>query len=404
MFGQLSVLFKKQYRCNNFTPGEAADSKKLTLNFGKLTKPLGVALLLIGMASTAEAAKIRSLDYGQWKGGVYINDKTGKFSHCVVSAKYKSGIKLLFSVTRGQQWSMGFAKDSWKLELGETYPVFYQVDKRDVLKGKAKAKGKSLAVVTLPAKTKIFNQMRRGRTLRVKAGNDILAFRLTGTNRMLSSLLRCSQKYNNFVSDSVAQKEDGLNKSANPFAKNSTKSSDNPFAALRAVTREEKREGKAWFDQYLLKSSVKHRSVRENEKSAKLYKTYAQLWLSGPRSKIVGSLRILDKEQSKFFAKKFPAKRKSLCKGDYSFRTIPNEIETSTPMLRFVATCKLENKPLKTFYHILSQRTFESSYFISLISDKVPSEDVVLAGSDISSKIQSGAPANSKKNVKVRDF
>ena len=157
------------------------------------------AILSIAAASNASAAKLKSLEYGQWKGGIYVNDETGRFSHCVVSASYKSGIRLLFSVTRGQQWSMGFAKDNWKLDVGETYPILYQVDKRKVQKGQAKARGKSLAVVSLPPKAVIFNQMRRGRMLRVKAGEDILSFRLTGTNRVLSALLKCSEKYNDFV-------------------------------------------------------------------------------------------------------------------------------------------------------------------------------------------------------------
>jgi len=56
---------------------------------------LAISILVFGMES-AFAKKIYSLKSGNWKGGAYTNNRTGRFSHCAASVKYKSGILLLF--------------------------------------------------------------------------------------------------------------------------------------------------------------------------------------------------------------------------------------------------------------------------------------------------------------------
>ena len=172
------------------------------------------ALALVFLtAQPAAAAEIKPLRVGSWTGGAYTNDQTGAFSHCAASAEYRSGIVLLFSVTRDQQWSMGFSKPSWQLTPGKEYPVQYKVDRGRVLEGTAVARSKSLAQVMLPAKNNLFHSFRRGKILRVGAAQEVLEFALTGTSRMLSRLLRCSERYKNYAA-------------ADPFRK---KSAGNPF-------------------------------------------------------------------------------------------------------------------------------------------------------------------------------
>ena len=68
--------------------------------------------LITASAFPAGAVEIAPLKVGNWTGGAYTNNDTGAFSHCAVSADYRSGVLLLFSVTRDLQWSMGFSKSS----------------------------------------------------------------------------------------------------------------------------------------------------------------------------------------------------------------------------------------------------------------------------------------------------
>lgn len=351
---------------------------------------LVVAAGSLALSTNAEASRLKKIQFGGWKGGVYINDKTGAFSHCVVSAKYKSGITLLFSVTKGQQWSMGFSKPGWRFEVGKRYPVLYQVDKRKVLKGNAKARTTKLVAVALPAKAAIFNQMRRGRTLRIKAGKDLLVFNLTGTSRMLKGLLRCSEQNNDLRINTPSANNNGSGTGNNPFEEGKQTAKVNAFGAGQGVPRDHKQEALRWFKQHLANSTVKYATVKENAKSAKLYKTYALVWGSGDKNSTIGSMRILNSRLAKTIEKELMGYRAKNCKGSYASRILPTDIDTSRKLLRFTATCKQGDKPAKTYYHILTDRENGGAYFISLISDKVTADQVAEIGEDVTTRILNG--------------
>ena len=53
------------------------------------------------------------IELGDWAGNVYTDDETGKFSHCLVSGDYKSGISLLISVNRYYILNSGFYNSAW---------------------------------------------------------------------------------------------------------------------------------------------------------------------------------------------------------------------------------------------------------------------------------------------------
>ena len=118
-------------------------------------------------ATTASAEKIANLKAGSWSGGAYTNNATGAFSHCAASARYKSGISLLFAVTRGRQWSMGFTNGGWQLRPGRKYPVRFQVDNGPILKATATAKTQKLVQVFLPPKDALFRHFRTGGQLKI---------------------------------------------------------------------------------------------------------------------------------------------------------------------------------------------------------------------------------------------
>lgn len=178
------------------------------------------AAALTSTATPASAEKIANLSAGAWKGGAYTNNATGAFSHCAASARYKSGISLLFAVTRGRQWSMGFTNGGWELRPGRKYPVRFQVDNGPILKATATAKSGKLVQVFLPPQNRLFRHFRTGGQLKVIAGAKRMRFNLTGTNRLLSKLYRCATHF---------AKRDGNDPFANtgrdPFTTNSRSSS-----------------------------------------------------------------------------------------------------------------------------------------------------------------------------------
>ncbi|MEM7429635.1 MAG: hypothetical protein AAF441_26480 [Pseudomonadota bacterium] len=145
--------------------------------------------------ATASAEKIANFSSGGWKGGAYTNRQSGNFSHCAATARYKSGVTLVFSVTGGRQWYMGFARNSWGLRPGTKYPVRFQVDNGPVLKAAAKAKTQKVVEVFLPPRDNLFRSFRNGGELKVLVGRKRMAFNLTGVDRMLAKLYRCATHY-----------------------------------------------------------------------------------------------------------------------------------------------------------------------------------------------------------------
>lgn len=167
---------------------------------GLATRAMVALALLAGVsfgAAGSSAAEITKLKIGNWGGGAFTNDNTGAFSHCAASARYKSGITLLFSVTGDGVWSMGFSSPTWELAPNTTYPVRYRVDEGEVLQGTALAKNKQLAQVFLPRNDSLFTAFRYGGMLRVEAERQTLSFRLTDTSELLTTLLRCARDHSN---------------------------------------------------------------------------------------------------------------------------------------------------------------------------------------------------------------
>ncbi|GMG85258.1 hypothetical protein LNKW23_44750 [Paralimibaculum aggregatum] len=161
---------------------------------------LGLALALgaaapLAPAPLAAAAEIAPLRLGNWQGGAYSDDRTGAFSHCAASARYRSGITLLFSVTRERSWSMGVSSPDWRLRPGATYPIRYRVDGGAVHDAAALARSPVLAQVMLPASERLFLSFRKGRMLRIAAAGRVLEFRLDGTARLLTALLGCARRF-----------------------------------------------------------------------------------------------------------------------------------------------------------------------------------------------------------------
>jgi len=155
-----------------------------------------LAICILALAGEAAfAKKINSLRSGNWKGGAYTNNQTGRFSHCAASVKYKSGILLLFSVTRTRRWNMGLSNNAWDLTPRQKYPVEYRVDRGNLIRGTAIAKGRTLVQVFLPTSDRLFRQFKYGQRLTIWAARQRMRFNLSGTSKMLSLLLKCANYY-----------------------------------------------------------------------------------------------------------------------------------------------------------------------------------------------------------------
>lgn len=385
--------------------------KQLGTLFLQLQKPFAYTLLVACVFfatshDSAEAALYKRLSTGAWKGGIYVSNKTGEFSHCAVSAKYKSGITLLFSVTRNLRWKVGFSKNTWEMTIGKTYPVRYQVDRRKIVDGKARAATKKMAVITLPGSSRLFNQMRRGRVLKVKAADDLLKFNLTGTNKMLSLLLRCARRNVNLVVNRpLASNDLGKKpKSSNPFAEKpsitqpappatrptATKRAPQGAAPTRraAIPQEHREEAANWLRKTLANSDILYKVVRNEGKARKLYKKYPLIWRVGSKPAIIGTLRIYAKANPERLANNVLANEARKCKGSFASRFMNKDDVGSKKITRLLTTCLKENGKQWNVYSALSRRDAGGAYLVMLTSSKASSNAVLQAGERMAGSMQ----------------
>jgi hypothetical protein len=152
------------------------------------------ALVVCG-SGPASAKAMSEWKLHGWLVGAYTNDTTKQFSHCAASIKYRSGILLLFSVTKDFRWMMGFANPEWRLNSGSRYQIRYAVDAFPALQTTAVAITANQVVAELPPKTGLFQLFRKGRTLKVQGQGKNFGFNLNNTSSVLAEVLRCANRF-----------------------------------------------------------------------------------------------------------------------------------------------------------------------------------------------------------------
>jgi hypothetical protein len=195
-------------------------------------RALAACVLLIGAQTAAESKVLSRFKVANWKGAAYTRGDSENFSHCAASAKYRSGIYVLFSVNRRFQWSVGFGNPKWELTPRSTYPIAFSIDGAKAISAKAIAITPNTVEVPLRDNAYLFEKFKYGDLLRVAAANQIFSFRLTDTAKLLPALLRC-------VRDTV--EDTRVATPSNPFAPQGggggaqpQRSTSNPFAATSA--------------------------------------------------------------------------------------------------------------------------------------------------------------------------
>ena len=362
----------------------------------------------------AEASRYQRISYGSWTGGIYINDKTGEFSHCVVSANYKSGITLLFSVTRSINWQVGFSKKTWNLKVGKKYRVRYQVDRHKVFSGTARAVTKKLSTIKLPATARLFNQMRRGRVLKVEAGDDLLKFNLTGTKKMLSRLLRCAKRNKYLtVNRSLSSSSSG---SDNPFESGSNTATGTQPQKLpgkqskRAyvIPAAHRSEAQTWYQNTLANSiaggGVSYRLVKNQGKAQKMYRKHAIIWRVGVKTGIVGTLRIFSKSKPEKMENSVLANEARKCKGDFASKFLKDDTVSTTKVSRLLTTCLRKDGRQWSAYYALTARPQGGTYLVSVLSSKASADAVLESGDQISGSMLIVNTTTSESNVEEDDL
>src|SRR5262245_57093014 len=137
-----------------------------------------------------------SIQVGNWKGGAFTNDATGAFSHCAAGAPYLSGIHFIVAITSKLEWNLGFAHDSWRLGLRETFPIDLTFDGQQQFHVFGTAVSTSMVLVPMPDTSALINAFRKSRTMIAFAKGQQFSFSLTATSVLLPTLASCVQQVN----------------------------------------------------------------------------------------------------------------------------------------------------------------------------------------------------------------
>jgi len=157
-----------------------------------------ISLLLLPACFAIEVAVAKQLEHRilfGWDISAHSDDKTGAFSHCAAGVPYRSGIYLVFTISRSFSWSMSFSNSAWRLNPGSRYPITYQIDNSPIFTAEAVALTSQLVSVPLTNSSELFELFRRGWILKVRAAGSEFSFSLDNSSKALSAALNCTQRY-----------------------------------------------------------------------------------------------------------------------------------------------------------------------------------------------------------------
>jgi hypothetical protein len=165
-------------------------------NMRKLLSPILCVLL-----TTAAFAKgpYGEIHVGNWSGGAFTNDATGKFSGCTASTTYQNGVNsIIFTVrvTETGGWMWGFINQQWQLTPGEAIPVDLVFDGHDPVHVFAQAITPVFVKIDIPPTSALYNTFRLSKSMQAVAKGQVYGFNLPATSRLMPILVECVKTVN----------------------------------------------------------------------------------------------------------------------------------------------------------------------------------------------------------------
>ncbi|WP_316169240.1 hypothetical protein [Bradyrhizobium sp. SZCCHNRI1058] len=151
-----------------------------------------VALIEASLIAAAYAkGPYGTISVAGWSGGAYTDDNTGKFSSCIASASYKSGINFGVLALPTYNWALAFIHPSWSLSQGQKFPIVLSFDGRNSYNVEGSVWSANMVVVPMPNDSSLIKAFRAARTMSAFAQGNLFQFDLNGTSVLLPSLANC---------------------------------------------------------------------------------------------------------------------------------------------------------------------------------------------------------------------
>ncbi len=159
-----------------------------------------VGVLSLVVCASADARTLASYNIAGWELNAFADDKTGRFSSCIASAQYNSGVSVFFMIDDAYHWYAGLKGRKIHVIDDRRYEFIFKIDDGQIYNFSGISAGRDMVIVSLRSNANIFQEMRRGRMLYTKVAGEFTPFRLDGTSRMLATLVDCV-RYKGQLSD-----------------------------------------------------------------------------------------------------------------------------------------------------------------------------------------------------------
>lgn len=321
-------------------------------------------VMCLSLTGPSVAGKIASLRSGEWIGGAYTNDKTGKFSHCAYERRYPTGTQLLFSITADRRWSVGFGHGDWQLKIGERHNVHYKIDNGKLRRGTAWVKTPHMAQIILPNSSRLVKTFHTGHMLTISTPKSQMRFGLKDFSRTLRVMMECAKHYASLKNSRV------LNQPAKALAFKLGETRD-PFRYRDLANRtgtpldEFRIEAQNAIFALMEKADLNFQIIFASE-SPKYYRKAHFAWRMG--NEVVGTLRIIEKrgETMMRIASGIKNGDGRSCKGRFASQIVSPESAKAYDM---VTVCdSIPGRQGVSIYYAIIPRKPGGFYMLSLAS------------------------------------
>jgi hypothetical protein len=151
------------------------------------------AVLAMGTVHTEAGVKgpFGSIRVGNWQGGAYVDEATGKYAFCAAGANYLSGVHFIVAIAANGEWNLGYAHQDWQLQPGEVIPINVTFDGREQFHLVGRATGAIYLFVPMPPSSALLRAFRRSAEMSAVAKGNLFRFSLSGTSQLLPTLANC---------------------------------------------------------------------------------------------------------------------------------------------------------------------------------------------------------------------
>ena len=160
-------------------------------------------VLQAAVVSIAQAGgPFGTIHVGNWIGGAFSDDSTGKFSHCAATSSYGSGVSLVVGQTATNSRLLSFASPAFKFNKGETIQIDVIFDGQEQARLFATANNNIMITAIMPPN--VAQTFQKASLMVATAGRSALQFNLNSTGPLLAVLANCVGKVKQKGLDAVA--------------------------------------------------------------------------------------------------------------------------------------------------------------------------------------------------------